>query len=86
MVQPPSIIRNNPTMSSSTHSSGRQDSEREDLRRRVKQFYQRFDQENWEACFALIDPQLTLQKKVEPAAYSQGMRAFKEAYGRVNCG
>ena len=58
-------------------------SERDALRRRVKQFYRRFNEEDWKGCYALIDPQLTKQGKVELAQYAECMSAFKSAYGSI---
>jgi hypothetical protein len=57
--------------------------EREALRRRVKQLHARFNKSDWAGCYALIDPQLTQQGKVNLAAYSELMRAFKDVYGEV---
>lgn len=59
------------------------DSERETLRKRVKQFYLRFNEEDWADCYSLIDPQLTQQGKVDQSAYAERMQAFKNVYGRV---
>jgi hypothetical protein len=56
---------------------------RESLRRRVKQFYVRFNNEDWSGCYALIDPLLTETRKVDFAAYAERMQAFKKAYGNV---
>lgn len=71
------------TMKRVVRSAPRVDTEREALRRRVKQFYFRFNEENWENCHALIDPKLTQQGKVELALYIERMRAFKSVYGNV---
>ena len=59
------------------------DAGREALRRRVKQFYLSFNREDWDECYSLIDPQLTQAGKVRLDTYSERMRSFKEAYGRV---
>ena len=58
-------------------------SERAALRRRIKQFYLRFNEEDWEECYTLIDPPLTQRGKVELAGYSERMQAFKKVYGSV---
>jgi hypothetical protein len=58
-------------------------SERGALRKRVRQFYVRFNDEDWAGCYSLLDPQLTEGKKVELATYSERMRVFKEVYGSV---
>src|SRR5262245_1641171 len=71
-------------MKRTVHNPRRDDSERENLRRRVKQFYQRFNSENWEGCFSMIDPRLIQGKKVELGTYVERMRAFKSVYGSVN--
>ena len=61
----------------------RDDPQREALRKRVKQFYLRFNEEDWAACYSMLDPQLTQQGKVDPAAFADQMQAFKKVYGRV---
>ncbi len=58
--------------------------ERQALRRRVRQMYDSFEQEGWEKCFSLIDPKLRERAKLQLAAYADGMRDFKTAYGRVH--
>lgn len=70
-------------MKRSDPSIQRGSSERVGLRRRVKQFYRRFNEEAWAACYSLIDPQLTEQGKVELATYSERMQAFKKVYRSV---
>ena len=57
--------------------------ERKALRKRLKQFYLRFNKANWDDCFALIDPLLTHQGKVNREAYPKLMQDFKDVYGRV---
>ena len=73
-------------MKRSVRSIQREGSEREALRRRVKQFYLRFNEENWQDCYSLIDPRLTQQGKVELAAYSERMRTSRTCMGASNCG
>jgi hypothetical protein len=58
--------------------------DRQALRKRVKQFYLRFNKADWQGCFALIDPQLTQHGKVNAETYSDIMQAFKDSYGSVN--
>lgn len=58
-------------------------SDRAALRRRVKQFYLRFNEASWEGCYALIDPRLTQTGKVEFTSYSERMSIFKNVYGSV---
>src|SRR5437660_4682104 len=70
-------------MKRSAQPAQRARSERVALRRRVKQFYRRFNEEEWADCYSLIDPQLTEQGKVELAAYSELMQTFKKVYGGV---
>ena len=67
-------------MKPSVHPAQRSNSGREALRKRVKQFYLRFNEEKWDECYSLIDHQLIFQKKVELASYSERMRAFKNVY------
>jgi len=83
MVQSPSVVWNNLIMKRSDQPSQRNGSERETLRRRVKHFYARFNEEDWVDCFSLIDPQLRQQGKVELATYSERLRSFKNVYGNV---
>lgn len=70
-------------MSRTDHLAERDASDREALRKRVKQFYRRFNKADWNACHALIDPQITRQHKVELETYAKQMQAFKEVYGSV---
>src|SRR5437016_4022413 len=56
-------------------------SERATLRRRVKQFYDWFNREEWEKCFAVIDPKLTAKMTLN--AYAARMQAFKNVYGNI---
>ncbi len=83
MVQPPSLLWNHLMIKRSARLPQREAVERAALRRRVKQFYLRFNEEAWEDCYALIDPQLTQQRKVELVTYSERMRAFKNLYRSV---
>ena len=70
-------------MKRTVHSTPRETSERQSLRRRVNQFYRRFNNGDWENCYALIDPELTRQGKVRLETYSELMQAFKDVYGSV---
>lgn len=45
--------------------------------------YRWFNRGLWAKCFALIDPKLREQAKVERAAYEDGLGAFKECYGAI---
>jgi hypothetical protein len=63
--------------------SPRERAERQALRRRVQQFYRRFNKGGWEDCYALIDPELTRQGKVNVDTYGNLMQRFKETYGNV---
>ena len=58
-------------------------SERKALMRRIKAMYDAFNGSLWEKCFAMIDPKLRDQSKVQLRAYLEQMRAFQEAYGRI---
>lgn len=59
-------------------------SEREALRRRVKRMYSWFNRSLWNKCFSLIDPRLREQSKVDLPIYTEGLQAFKEAYGAIH--
>jgi hypothetical protein len=37
----------------------------------------------WEECFALTDPKLREQAKVQLPSYSAGLKVFKEVYGSI---
>jgi hypothetical protein len=57
--------------------------DRQALRRRVKQFYARFNKTDWDRCYALVDPQLRRHGKVNRGVYTHSLAVFKEAYGSV---
>src|SRR5437588_3020179 len=59
-------------------------SDREPLRRRVRQMYGWLNREFWEKCFSLIDPKLREKSKVDLSDYVERSRVFKEAYGAIN--
>jgi hypothetical protein len=63
--------------------SPRERAERQALRRRVQQFYRRFNKGAWDECYALIDPKLTGSSKINLDAYVDTMKRFKEVYGTV---
>jgi len=46
--------------------------------------YDWFNQELWESCFSLIDPELREQSKVPLPTYADQLTAFKAAYGKIN--
>jgi hypothetical protein len=71
-------------MSRAAHPPSNETSEREALRRRVKQLYECFNRGLWERCFALIDPRLRSASKVDSADYANSLQAFKETYGAIN--
>jgi hypothetical protein len=83
MVQSPSILGDDLIMKRTIDTTNRGATERKALRRRVKQFYRRFNEADWEGCFTLIDPQLTQAGKVKLDTYSERMQNFKDAYGSV---
>jgi len=45
--------------------------------------YERFNQGAWDKCFALIDPKLRDQARVERQAYTDSLRRFQEVYGKI---
>ena len=57
-------------------------SERTAIRRKVKQFYQAFNREQWFRCFAMIDPKLA-KERIGAATYAASLGEFKECYGEV---
>jgi hypothetical protein len=65
-------------------SSGREASERQALRRKLKQMYDWFNRGAWEKCFSLLDPKLKKQSKLQLPLYSERMLAFKQVYGSIN--
>lgn len=70
-------------MKQAIHTSNDSTTERESLRNRVRQFYRRFNNADWDGCFALIDPKLRREDKVHLDTYSEQMQTFKGAYGQV---
>lgn len=53
------------------------------LRRRVMEWYRRFNKQHWSDCFRLVDPRLTSACKVTADSYSQSLRVFQSRYGSV---
>ena len=72
------------TTKRTTGTKKRDATKRDALRRRVKQFYARFNDGAWEKCYAMIDPELTRRGKVNLNTYSALMQEFKEVYGSVH--
>lgn len=66
-----------------TKKTTRRASERKALDRRVRKMYAWFNRGLPDRCFSLIDPKLTAESKVDLQAYSDGLVAFKEAYGSI---
>ena len=54
-----------PLMKRAVRTAKHEATERASLRRRVKQFYARFNNADSDGCYALIDSQLTQQDKVK---------------------
>jgi hypothetical protein len=53
------------------------------LKRRLKAFYAALNERNWERCFALIDPKLRAEGRVDAAKYAASLARFLEHYGPV---
>jgi hypothetical protein len=70
-------------MKQKIHIAKPQATEREALRRRVKQFYGRFNKSDWDGCYSLIDPLLIQNGKVKLDTYAELMQTFKDVYGIV---
>jgi hypothetical protein len=66
------------------NSSLRATSERQALRRRVKQMHTWFNQGHWEKCFSLIDPVLREKGRVELPIYAKQLQEFKKVYGMIH--
>jgi hypothetical protein len=66
------------------HSPEDETSEREALRRRVKQMYSWFNRALWDRCFRLVNPKLREQSKVEFDTYVEQLKSFKEVYGTIH--
>jgi hypothetical protein len=45
--------------------------------------YEWFNQGAWAKCFALIDPRLREQGRVEQQVHAGSLRRFKEVYGKI---
>ncbi len=58
--------------------------ERASIRRRVRQMVDGFNHDQWEKCFALIDPRLRKKGAVHLATYSDTLTVFKRCYGRID--
>ena len=58
-------------------------SQREALRRRVKQMYDCFNRELWVKCMSLVDPRLKDQSAVKPSVYAKQLEGFKKVYGSI---
>lgn len=59
-------------------------SEREAVRRRVKQMYAYFNRDQWDKCYSLLDPKLTGNAKVDERVYADSLQRFKAAYGAIS--
>ena len=64
-------------------SSSGDTAERNALRRRVQKMCDSLNQEQWEKCYGLIDPELRVDGGVRFQDYSAGLKAFKAAYGQI---
>jgi len=65
-------------------SSSRQETlARSALRRRVMQWYDRFNDQDWTACYRFVDPQLTSTGKVNEEFYVESVLRFHDRYGVV---
>ena len=70
-------------MTPPTTDAKRLTSERAALRRRIRRFYEWFNQEEWPKCFAQIDPRLREASKVDPATYAATLAEFRHHYGAI---
>jgi hypothetical protein len=57
--------------------------ERTSIRRRVKQLYEWFNQEQWSQCFGMIDPKLRDGGRVDAKSYIASLRDFQKSYGSI---
>jgi hypothetical protein len=57
--------------------------ERQSLRRRVRQMYGRLNKRDWDKCYDLIDPKLREKAAISKSAYADSLRSFIEAYGAI---
>jgi hypothetical protein len=71
-------------MTRTIHSRPHEASEREALRRRVTRMYEAFNKGLWEKCFALVDPKLRDEARIELPTYAAGLQSFSEAWGSIN--
>lgn len=49
------------------------------LRKRIKEFYRSFNQQNWEKCFSFIDPEINLEYQ----HYADSLERFYEHHGPI---
>ena len=51
------------------------------IRGRVREFYRRLNDQNWEKCFEFVDPVLRESGKVDFEAYAKSLSSFYKKYG-----
>jgi hypothetical protein len=64
--------------------TGKLASQRAALRRRIKGFYQKYNEADWESCYGHLDPRLRTAGKVDPVRYADSLEAFRNRYGAVD--
>lgn len=54
------------------------------LRRRLRSFYQKYNQDDWDRCYLYLDPKLRSAGRVDPVRYAESLNAFRRRYGAVD--
>jgi hypothetical protein len=54
------------------------------LKRRIRGLYRSFDRQEWDRCFAHLDPKLRDEGKVDVRQYSQSLVEFQKKYGKID--
>ncbi len=67
----------------STQSDTERQRQTRRLRLRIRGFYQHFNDNDWKACFATVDPKLRSERKVEYPCYSDSLSAFFQNHGPI---
>ena len=54
------------------------------LRRRIRSLYEGFGRQEWDRCFAHVDPKLRNESRIDPAHYARSLVEFKNRYGKID--
>jgi hypothetical protein len=54
------------------------------LRRRIRNLYRRYNEQDWDSCYQILDPRLREENRIDPAVYAESLAAFSSTYGNVD--